>query len=62
MLAGDLSGFLKQSDIDRLYELVRECNAFEEESDFIFISRMPEHYVSTGAGLYYISRFLDNPV
>lgn len=62
VLAGDLSGFLKQSDIDRLYELVRECNAFEEESDFIFISRMPEHYVSTGAGLYYISRFLDNPV
>ena len=61
ILGGHLAPYLTQEDNRELYEKIRELNPFEEEDDFIVLSRMPSDNITIGAALVYIRAYLDNP-
>ena len=60
MLGGRLAPFMIPEDIDLLYKKIREICPFEEEDDFILLSKMPAYHIPTGAALHYIHKFLEN--
>lgn len=59
ILGGYITPYLTKQDIQILHELINEMTPFEEESDFIQISKMPKHNISIGAALPYIQEFLN---
>lgn len=60
ILGGYLAPYFVQSDLDFLYKEVERLTPFPEKSDFLQISKMPEHNITIGAALPYIRQFLDN--
>ena len=62
ILGGHLAPFIKQEDIDVLYDVIRNDCPFEEEDDYILISKMPSHNINIGAALPFIQSFLENPI
>ncbi|MBR0167649.1 MAG: ROK family transcriptional regulator [Synergistaceae bacterium] len=60
ILGGHLAPYFTESDIDTLYEIVRERTPFAEGKDYILLSKMPSHNITIGAALPYIIKFLDN--
>ena len=60
ILGGHLAPYFTESDIDTLYEIVRERTPFAEGKDYILLSKMPSHNITIGAALPYIINFLDN--
>ena len=59
ILGGHLAPFITEADIRRLYEEIRQICPFEEEDDFIQISKMPSHNITVGNSLPYITAFLE---
>ena len=59
ILGGHLAPYITEADIQRLYDEIRERCPFEEEHDFIRISKMPSHNITVGISLPYIHAFLD---
>ncbi len=59
ILGGHLAPYFTESDIDTLYEIVRERTPFAEGKDYILLSKMPSHNITIGAALPYIINFLD---
>lgn len=59
ILGGYLAQYLCQEDIDFLHTQIQQMTPFEEEHDFLLISRMPRHNISIGAALPYIQAFLN---
>ena len=58
ILGGYLSAYLIQADFDILYQIIRSLTPFPEEKDFLHMSAMPEHGITVGAALPYITKFL----
>ena len=59
ILGGHIAPFLKEEDLTVLYRQIREHSSFPEPDDFIRISKMPEHGISTGAALPFVQDFLN---
>ena len=59
ILGGHLAPYFTEDDIQRLYQEIRQYTNFEEESDFIRISKMPSHNITVGVSLPYILGFLE---
>ena len=59
ILGGYLASYLCEKDLASLHEKIREMTPFAEASDFLLISKMPEHNITIGAALPYIQTFLD---
>lgn len=58
ILGGYLAPFLCEEDLSFLHGQIREMTPFPEPSDFLLISKMPQHNISIGAALPYIQEFL----
>ena len=59
ILGGHLAPYITEADIQRLYNEIHQLCPFEEEHDFIRISKMPSHNITVGISLPYIHAFLD---
>lgn len=59
ILGGHLAPYITGADIRRLYDEIRQLCPFEEEDDFIRISKMPSHNITVGISLPYIREFLE---
>ena len=59
ILGGHLAPYIKEEDLDVLYEVIRRDCPFEETDDFILISKMPSHNINIGAALPFVWEFLD---
>ena len=59
ILGGYIAQYLCKEDIAFVHEKIRQMTPFEEEQDFILISKMPKHNISIGAALPYIQAFLN---
>jgi len=59
ILGGHLAPYIKEEDLDVLYEVINRDCPFEEANDFILISKMPSHNINIGAALPYVMEFLD---
>lgn len=59
ILGGHLAPYITAADIRRLYDEIRLLCPFEEEDDFIRISKMPSHNITVGISLPYIREFLE---
>ena len=59
ILGGHLAPYIKEEDIDALYEVINKDCPFEEANDFILISKMPSHNINIGAALPFVMEFLD---
>ena len=59
ILGGHLAPFFNDDDIRVLYDEIREQTPFEEDEDFILISKMPSHNITIGAALPYVLEFLE---
>ena len=60
ILGGYLASYLCEEDLTFIHEKIHEMTPFDEPSDFLRISKMPEHNISIGAALPYIQEFLEN--
>lgn len=60
VLGGYIAPYLLESDLSFLYEEIKKLTPFPETSDFLQISKMPEHNISIGAALPYIREFLSD--
>ena len=60
ILGGHLAPYLTDDDIRVLYAEIRRLCPFEEEEDYIRISKMPSYNITVGAALPYIMRFLED--
>ena len=60
ILGGHLAPYLTDGDIRVLYGEIHRLCPFEEEDDYIRISKMPSHNITIGAALPYIRRFLED--
>ena len=60
ILGGYIAPYLTESDLTFLYEEIKKITPFPETSDFLQISKMPEHNITIGAALPYIQLFLEN--
>lgn len=60
IIGGYIAPYLIEDDIKFMYSQIRALTPFEENDDFIYISKMPEHNITIGAALPYIIHFLDN--
>lgn len=58
ILGGYLAPYLNEHDLAFLYMEVEKLTPFPETSDFLQISKMPEHNITIGAALPYIQEFL----
>ncbi|MDO5409605.1 MAG: ROK family transcriptional regulator [Lachnospiraceae bacterium] len=59
ILGGYLAPYLRDADIRFMYEIIQQMTPFDEEQDFIVISKMPKHNICIGAALPYIQNFLN---
>jgi N-acetylglucosamine repressor len=59
ILGGYIAPYLTEQDIQTLHASINEMTPFQEEPDFIQISKMPKHNISIGAALSYIQEFLN---
>ena len=60
ILGGRLAPFFREEDVAFLYREIRRMCPFEEETDFILLSRLPAYHIAIGAALKYIHAFLEN--
>ena len=60
ILGGHLAPYFTESDIRFLYREISQICPFEEEDDFIRISKMPSHNINIGLALDYIRAFLED--
>lgn len=60
ILGGHLAKYFTSEDIRFLYNEIRRDCPFEENDDFILISKMPSHNITIGAALPYIQSFLED--
>ncbi len=58
ILGGYLAAYMMEEDIDVLYQRIADLTPFEEDQDFIRISKMPKHGITIGGALVYIQEFL----
>lgn len=59
ILGGHLAPYFTEADILLLYDEIRQLCPFEEEDDFIHISKMPSHNITVGIALPFIHTFLE---
>ena len=59
ILGGHLAPYFTEADIHLLYDEIRQLCPFEEEDDFIHISKMPSHNITVGIALPFIHTFLE---
>lgn len=58
ILGGYIAPYLCEEDLTFLHEQIKQMTPFPEPSDFILISKMPQHNISIGAALPYVREFL----
>ena len=58
VLGGHLAPYFTPEDIQLLYDRIQHTTPFQEEQDFIRISKAPAHNIALGAALPYIQTFL----
>ena len=58
ILGGYLAPYLCAEDLSFLHKQIQEMTPFPEPSDFLLISKMPQHNISIGAALPYVQEFL----
>ena len=59
ILGGHLAPYFTEADILLLYDEIRQLCPFDEEDDFIHISKMPSHNITVGIALPFIHTFLE---
>ncbi len=59
ILGGYLAQYLREEDLEALYERIRKLTPFAEAQDFLRISKMPRHNVTIGAALPFVQTFLN---
>lgn len=60
ILGGHLAPYFIEEDIQFIYREIQRLCPFEEENDYILISKMPSHNINIGACLSYIQNFLND--
>ena len=61
ILGGYLAQYLTAEDINYLYKAIKESSMpFDEEDDFLLLSKMPSHSITIGAALMFIREFLED--
>ena len=60
ILGGHLAPYFTEDDINVLYDEIGRLCPFEENRDYILISKMPSHNINIGAALPYIEEFLND--
>ena len=58
ILGGHLAPYFREEDIEVLYDEISKLCPFEENRDYILISKMPSHNINIGAALPFIEEFL----
>ncbi len=58
ILGGYLAPYLSLDDIDYIHDRIGEMTPFDEDRDFIQISKMPKHNIAIGAALPFIHGFM----
>lgn len=58
ILGGYLAAYLQEKDLNFIYEEIKKITPFPEASDFLHISKMPQHNITIGAALPFIQNFL----
>lgn len=58
ILGGHLAEYFTEEDIRFLYDEIQKRCPFEDNDDYILISKMPSHNITIGAALPYIRNFL----
>ena len=59
VLGGHLAPYFTGDDVAFLYEKVRESCPFEEEEDYLLISKNPSHNITIGAALPFVRSYLE---
>ena len=59
ILGGYLAAYLCKDDLAFMYQKIRQMASFEEQENFLCISKMPKHNISIGAALPYIRSFFN---
>lgn len=59
ILGGYLAPYLLEKDLSYIHEEIRRMTPFQENQDFLHISKMPKHNITIGAALPYIQEFLN---
>jgi predicted NBD/HSP70 family sugar kinase len=59
ILGGHLAPFFNEEDIRFMYNEIRKQTPFEEDDDFIHISKMPSHNINVGPALMFVRAFLE---
>lgn len=60
VLGGHLAQYLREEDINDLYDRMRELSPFSDADDYLVLSKMPKHNITIGAALLYIRAFLED--
>lgn len=60
ILGGHLAPYFTQSDLRFIYGEIRRGCPFDDDGDYLFISKMPSHNITIGAALPYIHAFLED--
>ena len=60
VFGGYLAPYLLEEDLDRIYDAIEKMTPFEENRNYLQISKMPKHSITIGAALPYIREFLDS--
>lgn len=60
ILGGHLAPYFTEDDINVLYDEISNLCPFEENRDYILISKMPSHNINIGAALPFIEKFLND--
>ena len=60
VLGGHLAQYLREEDINDLYDRMRELSPFSDADDYLVLSKMPKHNITIGAALLFIRVFLED--
>ena len=60
ILGGHLAPYFTDEDIQVLYDVIKKDCPFDEEENFILISKTPSHNINIGAALPFLMEFLNS--
>lgn len=60
ILGGHIALYINEEDIAFIHKKIGEMTPFEEDNDFILLSKMPENNIAIGGAISYIQDFLNN--
>lgn len=59
IITGYMADHMTEDDVQYLYRKIKEQTPFEEEQDFLILSKLTKHSITVGAAIPYIRKFLE---